>query len=187
MIARALILAAGKGVSIGGRAELPNCLTTVGRCSVHRADAGAARGAWASRADRHHGRLRGRRRSPAHRRVDGAVARRPSGASTFFENADWHGPNGLSVLAARSFVTERTLLVMADQIAAPGAGARDVRRMPAARRPHGAGRRSRSVARVRHRRRHQGEAGAASASPRSASSCASYDAVSAGLFVMRRR
>ena len=34
MIARALILAAGKGVSIGGDAELPNCLTTVGRCSV---------------------------------------------------------------------------------------------------------------------------------------------------------
>ena len=44
---------------------------------------------------------------------------------TFFENADWQGPNGLSVLAARSFVTERTLLLMADQIAAPGAGARD--------------------------------------------------------------
>ena len=28
------------------------------------------------------------------------------------------------MLAARSFITERTLLVMADQIAAPGAGAR---------------------------------------------------------------
>ena len=34
MVARALILAAGKGVSIGGDAELSNCLTTVGRCSV---------------------------------------------------------------------------------------------------------------------------------------------------------
>jgi 2-aminoethylphosphonate-pyruvate transaminase len=36
-----------------------------------------------------------------------------------FENAEWEKPNGLSVLAARSFITERTLLVMADQIAAP--------------------------------------------------------------------
>jgi len=37
----------------------------------------------------------------------------------FFDNPAWDKPNGLSVLAARSFVTERTLLVMADQIAAP--------------------------------------------------------------------
>ncbi len=37
----------------------------------------------------------------------------------FFENANWEGPNGLSVLAARTFITEQTLLVMADQIAAP--------------------------------------------------------------------
>jgi 2-aminoethylphosphonate-pyruvate transaminase len=37
----------------------------------------------------------------------------------FFENPAWQRPNGLSVLAARSFVTERTLLVMSDQIAAP--------------------------------------------------------------------
>jgi len=34
MVSRALILAAGRGVSIGGDAELSNCLTTVGRCSV---------------------------------------------------------------------------------------------------------------------------------------------------------
>src|SRR5207247_1031238 len=38
---------------------------------------------------------------------------------SFHDNARWEGPNGLSVLAARRFVTERTLLVMADQIAAP--------------------------------------------------------------------
>ena len=38
---------------------------------------------------------------------------------TFFENPSWERPNGLSVLAARKFITERTLLVMADQIAAP--------------------------------------------------------------------
>jgi 2-aminoethylphosphonate-pyruvate transaminase len=37
----------------------------------------------------------------------------------FFDNPAWERPNGLSVLAAREFLTERTLLVMADQIAAP--------------------------------------------------------------------
>ena len=51
----------------------------------------------------------------------GAAIRRHLGGRrvTFFENPEWDGPNGLSVLSARSFVTERTLLVMADQIAAP--------------------------------------------------------------------
>jgi 2-aminoethylphosphonate-pyruvate transaminase len=38
---------------------------------------------------------------------------------TFFDNPAWERPNGMSVLAARKFITERTLLVMADQIAAP--------------------------------------------------------------------
>jgi 2-aminoethylphosphonate-pyruvate transaminase len=38
---------------------------------------------------------------------------------SFFHNPAWQGPNGLSVLAAGTFVTERTLLMMADQIAAP--------------------------------------------------------------------
>jgi 2-aminoethylphosphonate-pyruvate transaminase len=37
----------------------------------------------------------------------------------FFDNPAWERPNGLSVLAARKFITERTLLVMSDQIAAP--------------------------------------------------------------------
>jgi len=50
---------------------------------------------------------------------------------TFFENPDWQGPNGLSVLAARSFIVERTLLVMADQIAAPEL-VRDLVALPAA-------------------------------------------------------
>ena len=49
----------------------------------------------------------------------------------FFENPEWDGPNGLSVLAARAFVTERTLLVMADQIAAP-ALLRELCALPAA-------------------------------------------------------
>jgi len=37
----------------------------------------------------------------------------------FFENPAWEGPNGVSVLAAREFIGERTLLLMSDQIAAP--------------------------------------------------------------------
>jgi 2-aminoethylphosphonate-pyruvate transaminase len=38
---------------------------------------------------------------------------------SFYENPQWEGPNGLSVLAARTFLARPTLLVMADQIAAP--------------------------------------------------------------------
>ena len=156
MVARALILAAGKGASIGGDAELSNCLTTVGRCSVIERtlelleDLGVARigitVGFAGAAVRKH--------IAASTVLSAATKRRV----TFFENADWQGPNGLSVLAARSFVTERTLLLMADQIAAPGL-VREIASHTGGGRSHGAGRRSRSVARVRHRRRHQGEAG----------------------------
>jgi 2-aminoethylphosphonate-pyruvate transaminase len=49
----------------------------------------------------------------------------------FFDNPAWDKPNGLSVLAARSFVSERTLLLMADQIAAPHL-VRDMVKLPAA-------------------------------------------------------
>jgi 2-aminoethylphosphonate-pyruvate transaminase len=118
MVARALILAAGKGVSIGGDAELSNCLTTVGRCSVIERtlelleDLGVARiGITVGFAG-----AEVRRHITASSVLSAATKRRV----TFFENDDWQGPNGLSVLAARSFVTERTLLLMADQIAAPG-------------------------------------------------------------------
>src|SRR5262245_40860748 len=117
MVARALILAAGKGISIAD-AELPNCLATVGRCSVIERtlelleDLGVARigitvGFEGAAVRRH---------IAASTVVSAATKRR----ITFFENPDWRGPNGLSVLAARAFVTERTLLLMADQIAAPG-------------------------------------------------------------------
>ncbi len=37
----------------------------------------------------------------------------------FFQNSVWDKPNGLSLLAAREFLSERTLLLMSDQIAAP--------------------------------------------------------------------
>lgn len=109
MITRALILAAGEGVAIGD-SGVPNCLAAVGgRALLDRTldllDAvgvqkvGIVVG-YAGAAIRRHVAAAGRR-------------------VTFFENADWDGPNGLSVLAARAFVTERTLLVMADQIQAP--------------------------------------------------------------------
>src|SRR4051794_14710 len=104
MVARALILAAGKGVSIGGGAELSNCLTTVGRCSVIERtlelldDLGVARigitiGFAGGAVRRHIG------ESTV---LSAALKRRIA----FFENDDWEGPNGLSVLAARAFVTE---------------------------------------------------------------------------------
>ena len=76
---------------------------------------------------------------------------------SFFDNPTWQGPNGLSVLAARAFVLERTLLVMADQIAAPALVAK-LCRLPAAGDKTILVRRSRSGAGVRHRRRDEGEA-----------------------------
>ncbi|HXU65113.1 MAG TPA: NTP transferase domain-containing protein, partial [Polyangia bacterium] len=121
MITRALILAAGKGVPIG-EAGLPNCLAVVGgRTLLDRTlelleavgiqRIGLVVG-YAGAAIRRHVATTGRR-------------------VTFFENADWDGPNGLSVLAARGFVTERTLLVMSDQIQAP-ALLRELCALPAA-------------------------------------------------------
>src|SRR5262249_51671990 len=128
MIARALILAAGKAISIGDPA-LPNCLTAVGRCSVLERtlalleSMGVARIGitigFAGAAVRKH--------VAASTVLSAATKRRV----TFFENPDWQGPNGLSVLAARAFVTERTLLLMADQIAAP-ALVREIASHPAA-------------------------------------------------------
>jgi 2-aminoethylphosphonate-pyruvate transaminase len=116
VISRALILAAGQGVPIGDR-EVPNCLARVGRHTLLRRTlavlgrAGIRQVAitvgWQGGLVRH------------------AVATERSMLEslemdvTFFENPDWKKANGRSVEVARSFVTERTLLVMADQIAAP--------------------------------------------------------------------
>src|SRR5450432_1167708 len=128
MITRALILAAGRGVSIR-EDHVPNCLTQVGGASlIERTlavllDVGIQRIAIAI----------GYGGAAVRRHVAGSI-RLPASAKrrvTFFENPDWEGPNGLSVLAARSFVTERTLLVMSDQIAAP-ALLRDLGALPAA-------------------------------------------------------
>jgi 2-aminoethylphosphonate-pyruvate transaminase len=116
MITRALILAAGRGVRIGDQAG-PNCLATVGRCTLIErtlellANVGIQKVGitigWDGAALR--------RAIQTSREVSAAQRR----DITFFENPDWEQPNGLSVLAARAFVTERTLLIMADQIAAP--------------------------------------------------------------------
>jgi 2-aminoethylphosphonate-pyruvate transaminase len=116
MITRALILAAGKGVSIGDDG-VPNCLAQVGGASLLERTMSLLLGigiqriaitiGYGAAAVRHH--VAGSTRLPA------AAKRRV----IFFENPDWEGPNGLSVLTARSFVTERTLLLMSDQIAAP--------------------------------------------------------------------
>jgi 2-aminoethylphosphonate-pyruvate transaminase len=116
VIARALILAAGRGVRIGDP-DVPNCLARLGGVSIIErtlrvlGQAGVREVAivlgWQGHLVR--AELAGH---------DGAAAVLDLKLS-FFENPDWEGPNGLSVLAARAFVTERTLLVMADQIAAP--------------------------------------------------------------------
>lgn len=128
MITRALILAAGKGIPIG-EDGLPNCLAAVGGPSllertlalleaVGIQKIGVAVGYGGAAIRRHVARSA---------RLPPALQRRIS----FYENPEWGGPNGLSVLAARPFVTERTLLVMADQIAAP-ALVREMCALPAA-------------------------------------------------------
>ncbi|MDB4981822.1 MAG: hypothetical protein JWM82_2574 [Myxococcales bacterium] len=117
MITRALILAAGKGIKVGDHAG-PNCLATVGgKTLIERTllvlDAmgiqkvGLVVGYEGAQLREH---------LKTSSVVRGAFKRN----ITFFENPEWEKPNGLSVLAARTFVTERTLLVMADQIVAPG-------------------------------------------------------------------
>jgi 2-aminoethylphosphonate-pyruvate transaminase len=128
MITRALILAAGKGIPIGAGAAA-NCLTQVGSATLIERTLGLLIGlgiqqigvtlGYDGEAVRRH--VASSARLPA-------VARR---RLTFFENPDWEGPNGLSVLAGRALVTERTLLVMSDQIAAP-ALLRELCALPAA-------------------------------------------------------
>ena len=128
MITRALILAAGKGIPIGEEG-VPNCLAPVGGQSLLERtllllDAigiqkiGITVGHGGAAVRRHVARS-ARLAPPLQRRI------------TFYENPAWDGPNGLSVLAARALVTERTLLVMADQIAAP-ALVRELCALPAA-------------------------------------------------------
>jgi len=120
MVRQALVLAAGRGRQIG-EAGVPNCLTPVGgqppqplivrwlrvlqRAGIKRV-----------------GVVVGWQGATLRKQIEALRAADPSLTSLellFFENTAWERPNGLSVLAARSFLTERTLLVMADQIVAP--------------------------------------------------------------------
>ena len=112
MITRALILAAGRGISIGADG-VPNCLASVGGPSLLERTLGLLEAVGIQKIGLTVG-------------YDGAAIRRHVAGSArlgaalkrhvvFFENPEWDGPNGLSVLAARAFVTERTLLVMADR------------------------------------------------------------------------
>jgi 2-aminoethylphosphonate-pyruvate transaminase len=128
MITRALILAAGKGTPIGEEG-VPNCLATVGGQSLLERTLALLEtvGIQKIGITVGYGGAAVRRHVARSARLAPGLERRVS----FFENPEWDGPNGLSVLAARAFVTERTLLVMADQIAAP-ALVREMCALPAA-------------------------------------------------------
>jgi 2-aminoethylphosphonate-pyruvate transaminase len=119
VISRALILAAGRGARIGDH-EGPNCLGSVGGITLIERTLGVLAAA-------------GVREVAVTLGYEGERLRRFLGESalpgrlgltlTLFDNPHWDKPNGLSVQAARPFIAgrgeERTLLVMADQIAAP--------------------------------------------------------------------
>lgn len=116
MISRALILAAGRGVRVA-EPGVPNCLARVGRSTLLRRTLQVLGRAGVRRV----GITVGWRGELIRRAVSAerALLESLDLEVSFFENPDWDGPNGLSVLVARDFVRERTLLVMADQIAAP--------------------------------------------------------------------
>src|SRR5664279_1584710 len=114
-IRQALILAAGRGRPVA-EPDTANCLAEVGSVPlILRTLRGLA--------------AAGIRRVGVTLGFDGARVRAQVEAMKknesslpeliFLTNTDWERPNGLSVLAARKFITERTLLVMSDQIAAP--------------------------------------------------------------------
>ena len=114
-IRQALILAAGHGRPVA-EPGTANCLANVGSIPVLLrtlrvlAGAGIRRVAITVGFDSQ----RLRREADAMKRAESNLPE-----IIFFDNPAWERPNGLSVLAAREFLTERTLLVMADQIAAP--------------------------------------------------------------------
>src|SRR5687768_7864200 len=118
MLRQALVLAAGRGRPVADP-DSPNCLAAVGGVPL------------LLRTLRSLGRVGIRRvgitvgwqGALVRRRVEQLRAAEPAGSLPpdilFFDNPDWDRPNGLSVLSAARFITEPTLLLMADQIAAP--------------------------------------------------------------------
>jgi len=128
MIRHALILAAGRGRSVADP-DTPNCLCALGGTPLILRSLRMLAGAGIQRV----GVVVGWHGDELRRRVESLCAceRNLPSEVVFFENPAWEKPNGLSVLAARSFVSERCLLVMADQIAAPHL-VRDMAKLPAA-------------------------------------------------------
>jgi 2-aminoethylphosphonate-pyruvate transaminase len=131
MLRQALVLAAGRGRPVADP-DTPNCLAEVGgaplllrtlrglsRLGIRRV---ALTVGWQAP------RLR---RRLAELQAAAAPGELPPDIQCF-DNPDWDRPNGLSVLAARRFVTEPTLLLMADQVAAPALVERFVAQAPPA-------------------------------------------------------
>jgi 2-aminoethylphosphonate-pyruvate transaminase len=114
-IRQALILAAGQGRPVA-ESGTANCLTKVGGSPLLLRTLRVLGGAGIRRVAITLGfdAQRVRKDVEAMKRAENDLPE-----LVFFDNPAWERPNGLSVLAARNFVTERTLLVMSDQIAAP--------------------------------------------------------------------
>jgi 2-aminoethylphosphonate-pyruvate transaminase len=114
-IRQALILAAGRGRPVADPGAA-NCLAEVGGIPLFLRTLRVLSSAGIRRV----GITIGFEAQHLRKEVEAARRREPSLPELlFFDNPAWQGPNGLSVLAARKLITERTLLVMADQIAAP--------------------------------------------------------------------
>jgi 2-aminoethylphosphonate-pyruvate transaminase len=116
MVTRALILAAGKGVAVGEQAG-PNCLATVGGATLIERTLALLDSLGIQRIAI----TVGWRAAELRLAIAESTRLSPACKSqiVFFDNPGFDKPNGLSVQAARAFLTEPTLLVMADQIAAP--------------------------------------------------------------------
>jgi 2-aminoethylphosphonate-pyruvate transaminase len=118
VITRAVILAAGRGERIGDP-DTPNCLARVGDLTLLERALRVLVGAGVRQVSVVVGWQAHLVRAALTEWQRGSVAPGAEVALSVFDNPAWDGPNGLSVQAARPFITERTLLVMADQIAAP--------------------------------------------------------------------
>ena len=118
MLRQALVLAAGRGRPVADP-DRPNCLAAVGGVPLLLRTLRTLGGAGIRRV----GITVGWQGALVRRRVEQMRAAEPAGSLPpeilFFDNPEWEAPNGLSVLAAARLVTEPTLLLMADQIAAP--------------------------------------------------------------------
>jgi len=108
VITRAVILAAGRGIPIGDH-EGPNCLARVGRQTLIERTLRVLASAGIRQVALVLGWQGGRLRHFLEAQTD--LQRDLQISLTFFENASWQKPNGLSVQVARTFVTERTMAI----------------------------------------------------------------------------